>query len=261
MPAGSPLAGCAGEIIHRFDEKLDGARLDGCDEIQIVSHSLGTVIAYHALARRAWDAEPMRRITRIYTLGSPLEKIGFFWPRLIPRDGAGHPLLQWHNICDRLDGVAGKLKRFNHWTPVQNHRVWGLGGAARAHIMYQRSPVFQDLVTEGLFGAPSHGKISRWWELFKASVETLIMPVALVIGAVVGLGFVVLVAALFPYLAGWLLRLIGLGQWEPAVRSWGTWGIAGVIVLSSLVATLSEASDLHRRVLAGGQTANEEMPR
>jgi hypothetical protein len=182
LPESSPVRGRADEIIDRFHAALRAACDDGCSEIQIVAHSLGTVIAYHGITGYnlplADDAgpfqdgatyDPLSRVTRLYTIGSPLEKIRFLWPQLISKEALGsvrygdgrphrlrrpgsqpqRPSFQWDNFRGRYDLVSGKLKHFDHWGPVKNHRV-RRGGFLRSHSIYQRSPEFLRILIEGL---------------------------------------------------------------------------------------------------------------
>ena len=73
------------KIMQRFNEQLLKADADGCSTIQVIAHSLGTVVTWHALSgfgddpRRA-DAAAIdaarNKVTRVYTIGSPLERSG-----------------------------------------------------------------------------------------------------------------------------------------------------------------------------------------
>ena len=42
--------GPAFEILERFHTQMARAQKDGCDEVHVLAHSLGTVIAFHALS-------------------------------------------------------------------------------------------------------------------------------------------------------------------------------------------------------------------
>lgn len=133
--AGEAIAGCFRQTAHR-------AHQDGCGELQIIAHSLGTVIAYNALTRYRSPApnEAPTPITHLYTIGSPLEKFLFIWTRLLrpslPNPEiqiggvaiASGPKIQWKNFYSPLDLVSGKLKRFHEWGRLENKRIWGLGG-------------------------------------------------------------------------------------------------------------------------------------
>ncbi|HEX9794893.1 MAG TPA: hypothetical protein VGC54_13005 [Planctomycetota bacterium] len=85
------------KIIERSHEQLLRAQDDGCAAIQVVAHSLGTVVAFHALTGLRAQDDPqahetevraaIARVEHLYTIGSPLEKIRFFWPKLQPAAG------------------------------------------------------------------------------------------------------------------------------------------------------------------------------
>jgi pimeloyl-ACP methyl ester carboxylesterase len=84
-------------IYGEFRRTLSRAVEDGCSEIQILAHSLGSVITYHALTTYREETERLvsldldgakdglPRLTHVYTIGSP-EKFRFFWPKLIERN-------------------------------------------------------------------------------------------------------------------------------------------------------------------------------
>ena len=112
-------------------------------------------------------------MTTLYTIGSPLEKIRFFWPALIALtersrqrqpDGRNVKLLVWHNFYDPFDLIAGKLQRFGANAAVENHRVRGAAAFLSAHIVYERSWQFLAIMTHGVFGAihaPRRGMLKR----------------------------------------------------------------------------------------------------
>jgi hypothetical protein len=95
------------EIRSRALEALNaGARLPGPHVV--VSHSMGTVIAYDCLKRVA-DSPP---VDALVTLGSPLgldEIQDKFRPEWTRDDGFPHERVrgEWVNVFDRLDPVAG----------------------------------------------------------------------------------------------------------------------------------------------------------
>ena len=47
---------------------------------RFIAQSLGTVVTYHAMARL-----PRAASERLFTIGSPLEKVRFLWTKLFPR--------------------------------------------------------------------------------------------------------------------------------------------------------------------------------
>src|SRR6185436_15851352 len=185
-------------IVQRFYDQLLKAHSDGCDTIQVVSHSLGTVVTYHALSgfgfdRGRADAESIRAakamVSRVYTIGSPLEKIRFFWPRIAP---VGTPApdmnLRWDNFVSFFDPVSGTLRSFEDWGTVSNHRLLG-GGFILGHVVYEHSPVFLSALTEGLCGRRisfERGLEARLWDLLVLLGETLFAPAALAVVLAVG---------------------------------------------------------------------------
>jgi pimeloyl-ACP methyl ester carboxylesterase len=241
LPTDSPIHDTAPRILERVRHTAAKAHLDGCREIQIVAHSLGTVIAFNALTRypaSAVDKAPMS-ITHLYTIGSPLEKFLFIWHRTlrpslrspeIQLDGqilaSGHRI-QWQNFYSPLDMVSGKLMRFTEWGHVVNTRLWGLGGLARAHINYFRHPAVLTALAAGLGGNPQPVKLPLVnrisWYLIGVG-ENFLTPmmvlVALLLGLLVFLLFGALAGAIFGALLygifGWLINPL-LGNFGVAI--------------------------------------------
>ena len=151
------------DIVKRFhDQLVRASSQEGCAEIQIVAHSLGTVVTYHALAGFRSDAlsqpeagaiqHALTKVTRLYTIGSPLEKIRFFWPALAGVEARWlRQPLRWDNFISFFDLVAGALRRFGEWGTIRNHRLLG-GGFFRGHVVYEHSPVFLESLAHGLSG-------------------------------------------------------------------------------------------------------------
>ena len=127
-PVNTDLVAAYPKIVQRFYDVLLQAQADGCTTIQVVAHSLGTVVTYHALSGYGFDLtrsdagrirEALATISDVYTIGSPLEKIRFFWPRLHPAAPLWPGMtLRWNNFVSWFDPVAGTLRRFNQWGPV-----------------------------------------------------------------------------------------------------------------------------------------------
>lgn len=214
----SPLRGAGEEILERFRAAVEQARVDGCDELQIAAHSLGTVVAFNGLTRYPEslpDPDPPLRITRLYTIGSPLEKIRFLWPALlksrlkrfeVQRDGkllaAGRDVV-WENFFSVFDLVSGRLKRFKIWSEVDNRRVWGLGGLATAHESYFPNPAVARRLVLGLTGAEPKYRVGwreRAFGAVKGTAENLLLPVLLVLALLLGLSGVLLVGTLGGFL-------------------------------------------------------------
>ena len=132
------------EIIGDLINQLVRMRNDGCQSIHIVAHSLGTVVMYHALRGLGLDdatradrpalSDAMASIEHLYTIGSPLEKIRFFWPGLrLETNLAGERPIPWDNFVSYFDPVAGMLRRFHEWGPVNNHRMLGGSFSSRSY--------------------------------------------------------------------------------------------------------------------------------
>lgn len=214
LPAQSPLSHAGREIVDRVAERARQARTDGCQEVQILAHSLGTVVAYHALSTPvpADSPEDPLPLTRLITIGSPLEKFLFIWTALlrhtqpVPEIRSGHQVLargaamEWINAYSPIDLVSGRLRRFDHWGAVRNIRLWGLGGLAGAHTAYAVHPQVLTLLAQGLGIAAQAVRppwIQRWRHLLRGATETLMVPVILAASvAVSGLMFLLLGAVL-----------------------------------------------------------------
>jgi hypothetical protein len=241
-------------IVQQFYEQLLAAQADGCAEIQIVAHSLGTVVAYHALSGLRFEAgsrtdtdairSAVHKVRRLYTIGSPLEKIRFFWPTLIPGDaGLGDIALQWENFVSWFDPVAGAITRFGGWGEVFNHRLLG-GGFLRGHVVYEHSPVFLGVLTRGLCGRalPLHRtRGERWRDRLVLLAETLFAPVA----AAIVLAFV-LTALLLPFLVSLVLRqFLPEPTWVP-IENVSALVFIGLMGFVFLLVPVLRATTVHR---------------
>lgn len=97
-----------GEVIQRFERVVVPLLGSGFD-IDIISHSWGTVIAYEALWTLAGNTFPGRART-LFTVGSALS-IGPVKSRLRPSSGGRPPLLdRWVNLDAKGDIVGGPLR-------------------------------------------------------------------------------------------------------------------------------------------------------
>ncbi len=223
-----------GEIRGRFDDAHGRAVNAGCSEVQVVAHSLGTVIAFNAISFAAATGSETR-LTRVYTIGSPLEKFRFFWTPLLntPADDphsasmddharSAPPAFAWDNFYSPLDLVSGKLNGFPGWPKPDNHVVPQLGGLASSHVAYDANPAFVSALGRGL-GGPSPkirtSRLKRFRRGVLAVLQNLLLPLGIVLLAAFGL------AAL---LAGG--RILGWTMGIP-VRSLGHEGVARGIEL------------------------------
>lgn len=246
------------DIMERFREKLrQSAESEGCETIHVVAHSLGTVIAYHALAGYRFDADSTNaqstrsafaKIGRLYTIGSPLEKIRFFWPKLGQKAAdSGVQSVQWDNFVSFFDPVAGTIKRYKGWGRVSNHALLG-GGFIRGHVVYERNAKFLNVLTKGLCGREIPLKRTFWARLadwFLLVCETLFAPALATAVLLLGLAFVLLGALMVPYLIS-----LGLRQFLPqdlwvAIQNWLSLFFLGGMFLAFLVAPIVRAKRVH----------------
>lgn len=247
------------QVLERFYAQLLNADKDGCDQIQIVAHSLGTVVTYHALSGLLldWAARADRqavvrarsRVRHLYTIGSPLEKIRFFWPSLVTDDGPLESIrIKWDNFVSRFDPVAGVLRRYSQWGPVDNHHLLG-GGFIRGHVVYEHSPVFIAQLTEGLCGKAlptTRTSGEKWRDRLILAGETLLAPLALLLMLVIGLVIFTLTITLLPYLISLLLRqFLAPDVWGP-ITDYLTLFFAAVMIVSLALAPIVRASQVHR---------------
>jgi hypothetical protein len=245
-------------ITQRFRDQLIKAAADGCETIQIVAHSLGTVITYHALSEFGVDgSQPdtaafraaLARVRRLYTIGSPLEKLRFFWPRLLPivTSSADQAPLQWDNFVSFFDPVSGPIKTFLNWGRVANHRLLG-GGFFTGHVVYERSPVFLRALGEGLSGRPvtfKRGTASWLRDVLILGGETLAAPLGLGAVVAVGAALFTVAAMLVPYLLSWTVRWwMPAERWAPVIDTL-SFVFLGLMTLTFLVAPATRASRAH----------------
>ncbi|HEY6506837.1 MAG TPA: hypothetical protein VIY56_02415 [Vicinamibacterales bacterium] len=262
-PVAPEVEGVQTRIVQTFYDRLvAAAEAEGCQSIHVVAHSLGTVVAYHALSGFGQSEHAplpdrvrsaVRKVSHLYTIGCPLEKIRFFWPRVAPM---ASPLrdtpITWHNFVSFLDPVAGVVRTFTDWGPVVNHRLLG-GGFLSAHVVYERSAAFLTTLGAGLGAGAVHLHRSpgeRVRDALLLTGETLVAPVLLAVVLAVGAGLFVLVALLVPYMLSWTVRWwMAPEVWGPIVDTASRVGL-GAMVLTFLVAPALRASAAHRRYWA-----------
>jgi hypothetical protein len=148
----SPLCEVATRVEQRFDQALDQAASDGCTYVHVVAHSLGTVIA----ARRLFGTQPLRTrglVTRLYTIGSPVRRVRFLWPRLFENVRAA-PQPEWINYWDRLDLISSRLRPEIRWCHVDDVALTGRAGLGHAHMAYVAHPRFVDRFADGVGAVP-----------------------------------------------------------------------------------------------------------
>lgn len=259
-------------IMRRFYAQLVRAAAD-CESVQIVAHSLGTVVTYHALSGLHFetcageDAAAIRaaavKVSHLYTIGSPLEKIRFFWPAL----ARGETLLteaslRWDNFVSWFDPVAGRLGRFGLCAQIDNHRLLG-GGFIRGHVVYEHSPVFLNAFTRGLCGRALSFDRSfreRAWDMGILIGETLLAPVLLIVILLLGVGVFALTVSLVPYLLSLPLRLfMAPDAWGPIVDTLTYW-LAGAMFLALFLGPIVRARKVHARYWGASPADAEPVP-
>jgi hypothetical protein len=191
----------ARSIYEVFRSTLERAVVDDqCTEIQILAHSLGSVIAFHglttyreeteALVSLAHGGEKRPPLTHVFTIGSPLEKFRFFWPKLIAgRHTSSAAQFEWHNFTSPGDLIAGPLRTYD-WVPrISNHRIAGAWGLLTAHTGYRRQPTFLRIFGPALTGEPVRKfRITQHLgrTAFAFLCETIGIPIAIAALAVIG---------------------------------------------------------------------------
>jgi hypothetical protein len=259
------------EIRQRFERAAATAAAAGCREIQVVAHSLGTVVAFTSMCPApgaAPAAGAPAHQTRLYTIGSPLEKFRFFWTRLLEGSGGGpavacdgravavaaaEPPMRWDNFSSRLDLVSGRLRAFPGWPAPANHSVPGLGGLMSSHTAYNGNAAFLAALGEGLGGAPLRVRQSRGERMRRtawAMLQNLALPLAVIVLAAIGLAVMVALG----WFVGWVIgRPLDWLGWDDAAR-WVANGFAIFAVASLAIQVLAgrlRARELHARFWAG----------
>ena len=147
------VASCADrqKYYKRMDTGVATLRSAGCTEIQILAHSLGSVIVYDWLKARSADSHP---IAVLHTIGSPLDK---FWyidhtqeQRLHDHQGLKNLVSRaWINYWAYSDPVSGEL---NHYDApelqVANKRIPWLGIYISSHARYWRNKKVVNVMRE-----------------------------------------------------------------------------------------------------------------
>lgn len=229
------------EIHERFAAAAARARQDGCRELQVLAHSLGTVVAFRGMCPAARPAAADETptapaaLSRLYTIGSPLEKFRFFWTALVEAPHAGPAIvhdgrtvaataaeapLRWDNFFNRLDLVSGKLRAFPGWPAPENHPARGLGGLVSAHVAYHSNRDFLERIGEGLTGVRPDIRIGWRRKIagrIRAGFESLLLPVVFSLFALLGLAVVITLFWGVGWLLGWPFKWFDLEAWARGV--------------------------------------------
>lgn len=139
-PSDSALRDVAQAIHGRFDRALANAADEGCTEIHVVAHSLGSSIAVTQLFGPDATVNA-KRVSRLYTIGSPLQRVRFLWPRLFKEmNDSSH--IEWTNFWDPFDLISNRLPAGAGWRSPRNSVLFGQAGLGRAHVVYEAHPHF-----------------------------------------------------------------------------------------------------------------------
>jgi tetratricopeptide (TPR) repeat protein len=244
------------------------------------------VITYHGLTGYGLEpikeedhpelwTDPFAKLTRIYTIGSPLDKIRLYWPALVKRTiqskivfdmgrarraESSRPVgrFEWHNFHNPLDLISDGLDGFTGWPGITNHRVWG-GGLVLSHIIYEWNHEFLRVVTEGLYGTTTQSSrkpLRRAWTGILAFGESALALVLLCILMAVGVAFAYFAGWLFSSAAGWVAGRVSAG-FGLAVKFW----TLRVFLFGSIAAAITigrkKAIEDHNRWAA---ISSEEFP-
>ena len=257
-----------GKIVGRFNKQLLAAHKK-CGRIQILAHSLGTVVSYHGLfgmKGRYLDGdegpeleEARAKVEHLYTLGSPLEKFRFFWPRLIQPTTSLGDGCRWDNFVSRFDPIAGTLRRFGE---VENHYLLG-GGFITGHIVYERNEKFLKQLSRGLTNDDSLDlRIERTQGEALKDVsmlvgESIAAPVALAVSIGIGTGLIMVTAMAVPFLASKVIALLGNAQLAQEVSEKGGLGfIVMFVAVMFCLGPLSKGSTVHKQNRLSGKPSN-----
>ena len=260
----APVPDAEKQIYECVETALLQSVKDGCTEIQVLAHSLGSLIAYRALTVQharlakliqlpyAGAARDLPPLTGFYTVGSPLEKIRFFWPKLLLADASvadPNARLRWHNFKGRWDVVAGLVTREAALSQkIENHWVKGAGGLLHAHTAYLRTPRFQCLFGELLTGKPPAPVRSRWRPLDAAGrmLENAAVPALLLLLALVGIISMLITGGVAGFAVELSLRAIHVTA-AGFVGKVITWSVPTVLLVLSVPLGFSDARPMHAK--------------
>ncbi len=249
----SPRFDAAEKILSHFHATLKKADNDPLvDEIQVLAHSLGTVIAFHGLtgqqpatAAKVIDEEERpivkthKPVTALLTIGAPLMKIMFFWPELVAEDmpfdsatGAHFSMPPWTNFYNWLDSVSGRLRRLSPQIKSdKDQRIWA-GGAVTSHTIYETNKTFLEHLTRSLTGAGAKPHVHWWkvaWQVIWSPIETfgalIIFPFVVFIGA----AYLAIFLAVLPRFVGLAIEKVGLTTVGMLLSDWGPPGILSLV--------------------------------
>ena len=273
------------QIHPRFVDAAQRAVAQGCEEIQVLAHSLGTVVAFRGMCPELVPVASgtPARLTHFYTIGSPLQKFRFFWTRLVeyPHEGPAivtedrlvadgrttvdAPPLRWDNFHSRFDIVSGRLTPVSGWPAPVNHSVAGLGGLIRSHTSYTGNPILLEMLLVGLTGMAVRIHLP-WTRRLRRTVvstlENLALPAALLTLAWIGLGMMAGMGWVVGGLVATPLEWLNLGALARGVQWYFVLSILFVLTIVSVGLGRARARELHARFWArkGPSAMSPEAP-
>ncbi|HSH41836.1 MAG TPA: hypothetical protein VK973_06900 [Arenicellales bacterium] len=152
--------GIADRIRHMVKDEIEAAS-DECDSVCVISHSMGSVIAYESLWSLTHEEHRPAAIDLFLTLGSPLG-MNYVQKRLLGlRDGSGrYPqgIREWVNVSAVGDLVSVDQRVENDFTPMVKQ-----GGAGRIrdihHDIYTAFRNEQGLNPHRSYGYLAHPEV------------------------------------------------------------------------------------------------------
>jgi pimeloyl-ACP methyl ester carboxylesterase len=180
-------------IDGRVLEALEAAVADGCDQIHLVGHSLGGLIAVRSLTAASANHDVSPRLGQLFTIGTPLRKIQLIWPSALPR-AVTESVRAWHNYRDLLDLVSSAVPTHLRTRAVFDSWFVGWGGFTASHVLYQRNGAFVAALGEACVAQPGPDRATAWGRLPELA-RAILTDLAVIALAVAGIFFVVTAAA------------------------------------------------------------------
>ncbi|MGH3672624.1 MAG: hypothetical protein ACRDSH_18650 [Pseudonocardiaceae bacterium] len=228
------------QIQLRVDRQIERAVKDGCMEIHVLAHSLGSVIA----ARTLLSQQAPNQVDTLVTTGSPIAKVMHLWSGVISEPQAGVLPFRWLNFYDRLDPIGGGVDSVIRGRRVKETGFVGWGGVTASHGAYERNNLFLSHMG-ALLGSETNIRVpakSRLMELIRALAIDLAFAGVVVGSFVLGVTIFAALGAVF----GVIYSMASAGQSEsspipyltsPPVTPHGTSGWINDLVGGPLVWT------------------------
>jgi hypothetical protein len=145
-------------------------------------------------------------------------------------------------------GKQDELQNDHQWGCVSNWPRWGMGGFARAHLLYQKKPSFLRVTAGCIFGRkilPESGTLHRAGAFCLSILESLGILFALSLALVLGIMVSTIPGYIIVKLLSYPFQWAGLESLASGVVEYGTWSFAGFVIVALLLASLSRATGEH----------------